>query len=187
MDETEGPLYQAWLAYVIAVINDVGITVTFANELSGQDAPRPTGTYLTLNIISGPGGFNGISELRKTPGSDPATFDVCTTEQYTISIQAFRAESRTLLEKIRRLLDSPIDTEVLKESKIAIVDKGTVTNIAAALSVGFERRHSLDVTFNSTASESTGLGSIGSASISGTIKDGKTGDHDVGPFLVSEL
>lgn len=182
MDETDGPLYQAWLAYCVAVINDLAVTVTFANELVDRDAPRPSGVYLTLNIIAGPSGNNGISELRRNAD----IFEVYEPLQATLSIQGFRSGSKALLEKIRALLDSPRDTEVLKESSIAIVDKGTITDISAALGAGFERRYSLDVIFNTTRVEPTSLGPIESVSISGTGHDGAAGDVAIGPFTVSK-
>lgn len=186
MDETEGPLYQGWRSFIVQVLDDPDITVTFAEELSGRDAPRPQGQYLTINIISGPSSFSGYPDMFRTPGSDPATFSLRQMEQYTVSIQAFRSGSRALLEKIRRFLDSPIDREVLQAADIAIVDKGSVQNISVPLDVGFERRHQLDVIFNSSKVVETSLSSIDQATIEGTLKEGKEGSHSAGPFTVTD-
>ena len=61
---------------------------------------------------------------------------------------------------------------------IAIVDRGTVTKISELLETGFEERHSLDVTFNSSAKVETNIGPIEKARVSGTIKEGRDGDQN---------
>lgn len=173
--DTDNPIEQAWYQFCKDNL-DPSVTVTFAQELSGQDAPRPVGSYVTLNVISGPI-TKGMDELRKSETTD--FFDITGERQYTLTIEAFRSGSRTNLEKLQLLLDSSVELKKLKESEadIAVVERGAVTNIAALLGTGFERRHSMDVVFNSSVKLETDIEPIESARISGTVSGGKEGDQ----------
>lgn len=182
MEIAEDPIKAAWYNFIVRNVPEE-VTVVFAEELSGRDAPRPKGSYITIEIISGPIKA-GIDELRKNSTTDK--FFICGMRQYTVSLQAFRSGSRSFLDCLQTVLDSPRETELLKESNIAIVDPGTVTDISELLDVGFERRHQMDVVFNSVSSKETDIGPIETVRVSGSIKEGANGTHTVEEFEVSK-
>lgn len=187
MDERDDPINNAWYDWVARLVGR-DVEVVFLQELTGHDAPRPQGQYIGLQITAGPlpKGFDEIRAQKDSSGDPNDKFDLCGERQYTLNIQAFRAGSRQLLARLQTLLDSPDESKRLKESEadIAIVERGGIIDVSALLETGFERRHSMDVVFNSSVNIETDLEPIERVRVSGTGKDGKTGDNSVGPFEV---
>ncbi len=184
MEERSDPINNAWYDWVHDNVSG-DIEVVFLQELSGRDAPRPRGQYIGLQVIAGPS-TKGFDELRKDNTSEK--FTTGGERQYTINMQAFRSGSRQVLANLQTLLDSPEESRKLKESDadIAVVERGGVTDINALLETGFERRHSMDVIFNSSANIDTELGPIEKVQISGTGKDAGDGDKEIGPITVEK-
>jgi len=179
----DDPIRRAWYDFCRRNL-EKDIVVTFAEELTGKDAPRPIGTYITLKIISGPATL-GKDELRK---NSKGTFSVCGPRQYTISIQGFRSGSRQALEKLQICLQNPIEFNNLKESEadIAIVERGSVTDISALLDAGFERRFLMDVAFYSALEIETDIGNIEKVRVCGEGKEGADGTVTIPVFDVEK-
>lgn len=170
-------IIQAWIDFCNQVLPDEW-TVTRAEEVTGKDAPRPQGPYLTLKIISGPRRLTLVDEMRfngKTEGNN--NFDLVGQRAYTISIKAFRAGHGDALEEIATSLDDPDFCEILREKAcIAVTNIGDVLDISAKLETGFEGRSSLDIFFNSVNNKETSIGLIEGVEVKGSLESdtGKT-------------
>lgn len=165
-------IIQAWIDFCRNAL-PAEWTVTRAEEVTGKDAPRPQGPYITLKIISGPRPitlddykvFNGQEE-----GND--NFDICGQRAYTLSINAFRSGNNDALSRILALLDVPQYYEQLKEdADIAVTNRGSVVDISSLLDTGFEGRSALDIEFNSSIKVSNiGVGLIESVQVEGELE-----------------
>ena len=164
-------IIQAWLDYCNQVLPDEW-TVTRAEEVTGKDAPRPVGPYITLKIISGPRKLTLDDETRfngKDSGS--RNFNLVGQRAYTLSIKSFRAGHNDALSDISTCLDDPDFYELLKEKAcIAITNKGDVLDISGMLDTGFEGRSSLDIFFNSSNNKETGIGLIEGVQVEGKLE-----------------
>ena len=131
------------------------VTVTFAEDLVGSNATRPPTPYMTLKITSGPTMLGSSDDLRPkcdalgAPTPD-GKFTLSGMRQYVMSVQGFGFDSHDNLARIATLFDFLPTLNLKKNIDIAIVDRGNVEDISELLEVGFERRASLDVTFNSS-------------------------------------
>ena len=164
-------IIQAWLDYCNQVLPDEW-TVTRAEEVTGKDAPRPTGPYITIKIISGPRKITMDDEMRfngKSQGSK--NFNLVGQRAYTLSVKAFRAGHNDALSDISTYLDDPDFCELLKEKAcIAITNKGDVLDISGPIDTGFEGRSQLDIFFNSSNNKDTGIGLIEGVRIEGELE-----------------
>lgn len=162
---------QAWLDYCNNVLGDEW-TVTLAESLVGQDAPRPNGPYITLKIISGPRKLTLDDEVRfngQTEGD--SSFSLVGQRAYTLSIQAFRSGHSDALELLSTCLDDPDHYEELKaRADIAITNRGDVIDISGKLETGWESRSSIDIIFNSSNNKPIGIGILEGVKISGELE-----------------
>lgn len=164
-------IIQAWLDFCNQVVPDEW-TVTRAEEVTGRDAPRPQGPYLTLKIISGPRKLTLDDEMRfngKEEGS--CNFNLVGQRAYTISVKAFRAGHADVLEEISACLEDPDFADLLrKKACIAITNRGDVIDISAQLETGYEGRSSIDIFFNSVNNKETKVGLIEGVEIQGSLE-----------------
>ena len=179
-------IIQAWLDYCNQVLPDEW-TVTRAEEVTGKDAPRPSGPYVTLKIISGPGKLTVDDELRfngKTEGK--RNFNLVGQRSYTISLKAFRSGHNDALEEISTCLEDPdLRHQLRSDACISITNRGNVIDISSVLDTGFEGRSSLDIFFNSVNNKETNVGLIEGAQVSGTMKtqDGNEINTNMPPII----
>jgi hypothetical protein len=153
------------------------VTVIFADE----SAPRPNKPYITLKIISGPNakGFDDIRYINNTE------FSLSGMRQYSLSIQGFGVDMHDALSKLQTILDSPNVIAQLKEdADIAIVNKGSVSDITVALETSFERRFNMDIIFNTSENLSITLDVIESTKIGGKLIKEDNTENIVDDFLV---
>jgi len=173
--DTTNPIEAAWFNFLKNNLCNE-ITITFAEELTGNDAPRPQGRYITLNITTGPDQI-GQDELRLN--SDTKYFEVTGIRQYNLNIQSFRYNSRDVLDRIVTMLGDPLRLAELKNSQadIAINDIDSVNNVSDLLDAGYEKRHSLDITFSSSVILATEIRPIERAKATGVIDGAKEGQQ----------
>lgn len=170
-------IIQAWVDLCNQVLPDEW-TVTRAEEVTGKDAPRPVGPYITLKIISGPRRLTIVDETRfNGQENGSSNFDLVGQRAYTLSIKAFRAGHNDALESIATCLDDPDFYQLLKDKAcISVTRIGDVLDISAKLETGFEGRSSLDIFFNSVNNKETNIGLIEGVEIEGSLESdtGKT-------------
>ena len=150
------------------------VTVIFAEQVSGEMSPRPRKPFITLKFLNGPQPKN-FDDLRYKgdqglPTENKVAYTLAGLRQNTISIQAFGEGSEDSLALVQTLLDSPVHKDKLKAVGIAIVSRGQILDVSELIDVGFERRHVLDVVFNTSSNVDVVPGSIEKASISGKLK-----------------
>lgn len=176
-------IIQAWLDYCNQVLPDEW-TVTRAEEVTGKDAPRPAGPYITLKIISGPRKLSLGDELRfNGKESGDRNFNLVGQRAYTLSIKSFRSGHADALEEISTCLDDPDFYQILKDKGcIAVTNRGDVIDITSPLDTGFEGRSSLDIFFNSSNNKETGVGLIEGVEIKGELEteSGKIINQNIG-------
>lgn len=162
-------IIQAWIDYCASVLGN-DWTITRAEEVTGRDAPRPVGNYLTLKVISGPGRITIDDELRYDTPRD--AFNLVGQRSYTLSIQAFRAGNSDALNLLSSKLGDPDFYDQLKvDADISVTNKGSVTDISAQLETGFESRSAIDIFFNSSNNIETGIGTLEKVEISGELEN----------------
>jgi hypothetical protein len=165
-------IIQAWIDYCNQVLPDEW-TVTRAEEVTGKDAPRPQGPYITLKIISGPRKITMDDELRfngKSEGKN--NFNLVGQRAYTLSVKSFRAGHNDALSDISTYLDDPDFCEILKEKAcISVTNKGDVLDISGLIDTGFEGRSQLDIFFNSSNNRETRVGLIENVEIEGETRN----------------
>lgn len=146
-------IIQAWIDYCKLVLPEY--TVTRAEELTGSDAPRPQGPYLTLKIISGP---RYVQEDDWKTIENDETVTISGQREYTVSIKAFRSGHNDALSLVQARLQDPDFYDQLKASaNISVSNKGDVIDISGKLETGYEGRSSLDINFYSSNNISTGI------------------------------
>lgn len=178
---TRPEIERMWFDFIEANV-DEGFTVTYAEALTGRDAPRPKPPYITIKIISGPRP-RGFDELRKRQGTP--IFESGGIRQYTLSLQAFGMGGHDALSDLVAKMDDSYASIELKRI-VGIVDRGDVLDISALLETGYERRAQLDVIFNAAKNIETEIRPIEHVGVSGTLEQGNQGNHDVGPFEVDK-
>jgi len=164
-------IISAWIEYCRSVLPDEW-TITRAEEVTGKDAPRPVGPYLTLKIISGPGKLSIDDELRfNGKESGERNFNLVGQRAYTLSIKAFRSGHGDALEELSACIEEPDLYSMLRErADISVTRRGPVIDISGMLDTGFEGRSSLDIFFNSSNNKETSVGIIESVQVEGKIK-----------------
>lgn len=173
---THEDLKEVWRNFVDRN-TDRHTTVIFSEEMGpGEDGPRPPVPFITLQIISGPTTIGGTANLRPQTeaegGVDNSKFWISEMEGYTISMQAFGHGSHDSLRKVRVMLSNPDEVALFKKAaNVGIVERGQVQNLTEILTVGFERRATLDVTFMSSANYSIDPSTIERVRVNGTIED----------------
>lgn len=171
-------LERHWFDFVEANVPEE-FTVTYAEVITGKDAPRPKPPYITLKI-TGPRP-RGFDELRKEGDG----FKVSGMRQYTMSIMAMGEGAHDALSDLVTKMDDPYASVEIKRM-VGIVDRGDVLDVSALLEAGYERRASLDIIFNSAKNVGTEIKPIEHVSIGGTLKQGNQGDHVVAPSTVDK-
>ena len=163
-------IIQAWIDYSKKVLSS-DWTITRAEEVTGKDAPRPSGSYITIKTISGPRKLTLDDELRFNGKSEgESNYNLVGQRAYTLSIKAFRAGHNDALQDLSTCLDDPDLCAFLKEkADIAITNKGDVIDISGVLETGFEGRSSLDIIFNSSNNKETNVGLIERIVVTGEI------------------
>ncbi len=151
-----------------------GVTVIFAEEVTGSQAPRPQKPFITIKLLSGPT-TKSMDDLRfkndpGPPEENNTIYTLAGLRQYTVSLQAFGIGSQDNLSLVQTLLEDPDERQKLKTADISIVNRGQVLDISEIVDVGFERRHVLDIIFNSSSNVDVAPGSIEKATISGKLK-----------------
>lgn len=184
-------ILQSWFSYCDSN-TPANVTVVFAEEVSGSQGPRPQKPFITLKLVSGPTPKGSTDNLRfkndpGPPEENNVTYELSGLRQHSISIQSFGEGSQDNLAKLQTLFDSPIVVQFFKDNgDIAIVNKGTVIDISALIDVGFERRHSLDVIFNTSSNVDVIVGSIEKAEVGGTLKKADGTEIIVDPVEIPE-
>ena len=184
MEKEEGVLNNsilksAWFKYLN---NNTEQEITVIElDASGTRPPKP---YLGFKFIAGPtpkGSFDNL--LLKD--RDNNVYELSGLRQYTCNVQGFGVDTQDILQRLHTIIDSPtIVREFKSDGDIAIVNRGSVSDISIKLETGFERRYSLDIIFNTSHSEDIELTTIESIEISGKIKKADQIEKTVGPFTV---
>lgn len=180
LNPTVSDLEGIWFEFIKKHVPE-HVTVTFAEALSGKDGPRPNPPYVTIKVISGPRP-RGFDELRREAGT--SNFTVSGMRQYTLSIQGFGMGIRDELSDLVSKMDDPYAS--IERKGIGIVDRGDVVDISDLMETGYERRAQLDVIFNAAKNLPSSIKPIERASISGTLKEGNQGEHEVESFEVEK-
>jgi hypothetical protein len=176
-------ILKAWYDYCRKVLPDEW-TVTFAEEVTGKDAPRPQKPYLTLKIISGPGLVTMDDQVINCKGD---AFSLVGQRKYTISVKAFGSGHIDALNDLSTLLDAPGYWDQLKEdADIAVTNKGEVTDVSGLLETGYERRASLDIFFNSSNNKTIDIGPIESVKVDGSLDSGNKEINTNIPIITKE-
>lgn len=190
---TRAQIEEAWFDFCVKYtsnsINDQ--KVIFAEEVSGEAAPRPKKPFITIKLISGPTNKAATSNLRfeGNPDLGAANIDWSLNDQVqrVVSLQAFGKNSEDELRGLQRVMDSfDVVSHFKKNGDIAIVNKGTILDISAQIDVGFERRHSLDITFNHADHAIVQEGAIEKTAISGKLKTADGDEIIVDEFEVEQ-
>lgn len=107
-----------------------------------QSEVRPPRPYVGLKLISGPLKL-GTDDLRQ---DNPGEFSVQGLRQFTLSVNAFGADSLALLSGLQTSTDKPTVIETLAADGIGIVQAGQIQDLTTGLDNRFESRHQMDVT-----------------------------------------
>lgn len=180
---------QAWFSYCDSN-TPAEVTVVFSEEVSGSQGPRAPKPFITIKLLSGPTpkGSNDNLRFKDDPGppeENNVTYELSGLRQHSVSLQAFGDGSQDNLAKLQTLFGSPAVVEFFKANgDIAIVSRGTVIDISAVIDVGFERRHSLDVIFNTSSNIDVVVGSIEKAEVGGTLKKADDTEITVDPVEI---
>lgn len=182
---------QAWFDYcTLNTPNE--FTIIFSEEVSGSQGPRPQKPFITLKLLTGPIPRGSFDNLRfkgdnGPPNENNVAYELSGLRQNSISIQAFGKDSQDTLGLLLTLLDAPQSIADFKASAdIAIVSRGEVTDISALIDVGFERRHSLDILFNTSSNVEIVPGSIEKTQVSGKMKKADGTEIIVDPVDIPE-
>lgn len=164
------PVEQAWFEFVRDNTSTVGLTVLFARERG----PRPDKPFVTLNFIAGPDPLFDFDEVRRNVAREK--FEIAGMRKYTVSIQAFGDCAVSILEELQIKLESPnvVSTFRQSDADIAVVGRGSITNVSELMETGYEERASMDVTFNSAKQIDVDVKTIEVVEYEGEIEDGKT-------------
>lgn len=174
---TRENILQTWRKFIEAnTSNAIGPDkVIFAEEVTGSQGPRPKKPFITIKLISGPTSKPSFDNLRfkeEKVAPESPIWEIGGQRQRVVSLQAFGVDSEDELASIQNHLDAPEAVEFFKtEVDVAIVNKGTILDISEIIEAGFERRHSLDITFNHASNVESKAGAIEKTSISGKIVD----------------
>lgn len=161
----------AWINYAREVLPEHW-TITRAESISGNDGPRPPKPYVTLKIISGP--RQPTLDDVNIYDEQSESFYLVGFRGYTISFKSYGEGFSDALEEISTYLDDPEFSAILKqEADIAITSKGNVVDISAQLETGYERRASLDITFNSSNNKKSRVGLIEKVEVKGSISSNR--------------
>ena len=151
------------------------VTVVHAEAVSGKQGPRPQKPFITIKFINGPQPKNFDDVRYKgdagAPTENKETYTLAGLRQRTVSIKAHGQDSDDHLALIQALLDDQSAISVLKQETVSIVSRGQVLDISELIDTGYERRHVLDVIFNTSSNVDVVTGSIEKAGITGRIKD----------------
>ena len=165
------------------------VTVIFSDQVSGEQGPRPKKPFITIKLLTGPIAKN-FDDLRfkgdlGPPEENNVAYNLAGIRQNTVSLQAFGVGSQDNLALLQTLVDDPVAKQVLKTgADIAIVSRGQVLDVSELIDVGFERRHVLDIVFNTSSKVETVPGSIEKASISGKLKKADGSEIEIDEFEV---
>jgi hypothetical protein len=181
LNQQNSPLEQAWFAWIKAQLPPE-FKVVFAEELAGKDGPRPQKPFVTLKLISGPRPY-GHDDLR----ASPAGFKKVGHRGYTLSVIGYGMEAHAALSELQTRLGDSCALRSLgraEEVGIGVAARGDVLDVSGQLETGYERRHQIDVMFNSATELATADAAIESARVSGTLEQGAQGNQDVGPIVI---
>lgn len=131
-----------------------------------QSAPRPEYPYAALNIISGPLTESPVWEQRHTydatrPNGEQIVWESCVPCTFVIGTQVYVTvpDSRDpfynatqYAARAQAALSVPAYRVDFAAASIAVVDKGTVTNIDEVIDDAYVSRSSMDVTFRAALS-----------------------------------
>ena len=174
------------------------VTVIFAEEVSGSQGPRPKKPFTTIKILSGPTTVSFSDNLRfksdplgpndpRTENSPSPVYSLGGIRGYSVSLQAFGVGSQDNLQFLQDIMNSPEVVENFKlAGDIAIVSRGSIIDLSALIDTGYERRHSLDIVFNSASNVDVEAGAIEKAEIEGTLEKTDIDAIDIEPFTVPE-
>lgn len=138
------------------------------SEPEGPNWTRPDLPYVTTKFLS-PAIRRGGDSLELVDAS-AEVWNLGGQRQLAVSFQAYgqsHEQAYGLLSTWQSALDSEPVLELLRRSKISVLDVGAVTDISALLNTGYEGRASLDVQFGTVSNLSVGLGIIRAATIRG--------------------
>lgn len=157
----------AWHDYMKQVLPEE-YTLAKSESSTGENAVRPPKPYVTYKIISGPTNTAIKDELRKENG----TFALVGQRSYVISLKCYGQDHMDALALIKDRFDDPDYYDILRNcADIAVTNKGTVSDISGKLETGYEKRATLDVSFNSSNTLETKIKSIEHVEVKGEMSN----------------
>jgi len=117
------------------------LTVIFAH----QNAPRPTGEYVLINIMQSTP--NGWAEQELTLNGTLVDIDYSTVEELFISINVYRGTALQTATKLKDSLARVTETEKLYAAGLGYSRAGTVNDIPEEINKQWEQRGQFDCFF----------------------------------------
>lgn len=132
------------------------------------NAPRPSLPYVSLYMLN----FSQIGDDWTSPPDGVGDTEIIGDREFTLTINAYGADSFSILEKLRSSLQNDSVLDTLREDNIAFVQQFPINDVSALLDTEFENRGSMDIQFRVAQDNESDDGLIETVEVDEEFKEG---------------